>query len=342
VRAAVVSAPGVVAVEDVPDPSPADDEAVIAVSLCGICGTDLHVLDGDYPAVSYPVIPGHEFSGTVVGIGSNVTHLRPGAQVAVDPMIFCGSCVQCRRGATNLCLRGGGLGTTADGALAELVVVKAAQCEVVPPDVPDGWAPMIEPLSCVVHAMDRIGPVLGERTLVIGSGAAGLLMVGTLALAGARVAVLERNPERRALAPAFGAVATAGDLGELDDGSGGWDLVVDASGSAGAIALGLANLRRGARLCIFGVASPQARVEISPFDVFSRELTIIGTTSVRNSFRRAADLMALGELPLDLLVGDPLPLERTADAMERTRRSQGIKTRIALGATEGALGSRVA
>jgi 2-desacetyl-2-hydroxyethyl bacteriochlorophyllide A dehydrogenase len=342
VRAAVVREPGIVVVEDVADPSPTGDEVVVAVSLCGICGTDLHVVDGDYPAVKYPVIPGHEFSGTVVAVGSNVVHLAPGAEVAVDPMIFCGCCVQCRRGATNLCLRGGGLGTTANGALAEFVAVKASQCEALPPELPPGWAPMIEPLSCVVHAMDRIGPVLGDRTLVIGSGAAGLLMVGTLALAGAAVTVLESIPERRSLAPAFGALETTGDLSDLGDGTNGWDLVVDASGSAGAISLGLANLNRGARLCIFGVASPQARVEISPFDVFSRELTIIGTTSVRNSFRRAADLMTTGTLPIDLLVGEPLPLERTLEALERTRHSQGIKTRVAPGTDISALRRRVA
>jgi 2-desacetyl-2-hydroxyethyl bacteriochlorophyllide A dehydrogenase len=331
----VVSAPGLVDVVDVPDPSPGDDEALVSVSLCGICGTDLHVLDGDYPAVRYPVIPGHEFSGTVVGVGRHVESLRLGAHVAVDPMIYCGSCVQCRRGATNLCLRGGGLGTTADGALAELIAVKASQCEVVSPGIPSSWAPVIEPLSCVIHAMDRIGPVLGERTLVIGSGAAGLLMVGTLAIAGAAVDVLEPNAERRALAPAFGAESSAATVDELEASATGWDLVVDASGSAEGIATGLGHLRRGGRLCIFGVASPQTRIEFSPFDVFSRELTIIGTTSVRNSFGRASDLMASGALPIDGLIADPLPLEHTADALELTRRSRGLKTRVAPNADPG-------
>jgi len=331
VKAALVSAPGVLDVTEVPDPSPADDEVAIAVELCGICGTDLHVLDGDYPAVRYPVVPGHEFSGTVAGLGRRVRGLRVGDHVAVDPMVFCGGCVQCRRGATNLCLNGGGLGTTSDGALAELVAVKASQCELVPSTIPAAWAPLIEPLSCVVHAMDRIGPVLGERVLVVGAGAAGLLLVGTLAAAGAVVDVVEPNPERRALAPAFRACSAACSVDELELGATGWDLVVDASGSSEGIALGLSHLRRGGRLCIFGVASPDTRVELSPFDVFSRELTIIGTTSVRNSFRRAADLMATGALPIDRLLADPLALTDTRQAMELTRRGGGLKSRIAPG-----------
>ncbi len=337
-KAAVVTAPGILEVTEVPDPSPAEDEVAVAVELCGICGTDLHVLDGDYPAVRYPVVPGHEFSGTVVGIGRRVRGLGVGDYVAVDPMVFCGGCVQCRRGATNLCLYGGGLGTTSDGALAELVAVKASQCERVPAAIPAAWAPLIEPLSCVVHAMDRIGPVLGERVLVVGAGAAGLLLIGTLAAAGAVVDVLERNSDRRALAPAFGAASSAGSVDELELADTGWDLVVDASGSTEGVALGLSHLRRGGRLCIFGVASPKARVELSPFDVFSRELTIIGSTSVRNSFGRAAEFMATGALPIDRLLADPLALCDTRQAMELARQGAGLKSRVAPGGAPSSAG----
>jgi NADPH2:quinone reductase len=328
-RAAVVEAPGTIVVRDVADPTPGDEDAIIAVSLCGVCGTDLHVLDGDYPVVRYPVIPGHEFSGTVVALGRRARHLAIGDHVAVDPMLYCGSCTECRRGATNLCRRGGGIGTTADGALAEYIAVRASQCEIVPEGVPAAWAPITEPLSCVVHAMDRVGAVLGERTLVIGAGAAGLLMTGTLAAAGALVDVVELDPARRGLAPSFGARAVAGSLDELELSGEGWDLVVDASGHPAAIAAGLGHLRRGGRLLVFGVAPTAARVEFSPFDVFSRELTIIGTTSVRNSFRRAGELLATGTLPVELLVTEPLPLAASPLALERARTGFAVKSRVA-------------
>lgn len=242
-----------------------------------MCGSDLHVLDGDYLAVRCAVIPGHEFPGTIVALalalGREIRNVAIGDRVAVDPMIYCGGCTECRRGTTNLCWRGGGLGRTVDGALAKLVAVRAAQCEVLPETLPADWAPITEPLSCVIHAMDRIGTVLGDRVLAIGAGAAGLLMSGTLAIAGAVVDVVERNAERRELAIAFGARSTAADLGALATPGDGWDHVVDASGSPEAIPLGLGHLHRGGRLCIFGVAPTSTRVVFSPSDnVLARAL----------------------------------------------------------------------
>ena len=133
------------------------------------------------------------------------------------------------------------------------------------------------------------------------------------------------------MAAAFGAHATAATFEELAAAGDGWDLVVDASGNAEAIALGLGRLRRGGRFCVFGVTSTSARVEFSPFDVFSRELSIIGTTSVRNSFRRAADLLATKSLPVDLLVTEPFSLDQSELAFERSRQGVGIKQRVAPG-----------
>ncbi len=97
-KAAVVRTPGSLSIEDVPDPTPADHQAVVAVDLCGVCGTDLHVFDGDYAKVKYPVIPGHEFGGTVVAVGSAVRDLPVGQRDAVDPMDYCDACAPCRAG----------------------------------------------------------------------------------------------------------------------------------------------------------------------------------------------------------------------------------------------------
>ncbi len=215
-KAAVVTAPGDWAVLDIADPVPGPGEVVVEVERCGICGTDLHVVDGDAGSLAYPVIPGHEFSAHVVALGAGVTHPALGTFVVVDPMVFCGHCVQCRSGWTNLCVTGGGLGTTADGAFARYVKVQANQCEPVPESVPAEWAPLTEPLSCVLHALDRIGPVLGTDTLVIGAGPAGLMLTRMLSLGGARVDVVERRPERLQSAPAFGADRTATSTDQLD------------------------------------------------------------------------------------------------------------------------------
>ncbi len=326
-NAAVVTGPGQWAVRDVPDPVPGPGEVVVEVQRCGVCGTDLHVVDGDAPSVNYPVVPGHEFSARVVALGAGVVHPGPGTFVVVDPMVFCGHCAPCRSGWTNLCANGGGLGTTADGAFARYVKVQATQCEPVPEDVPPTWAPLTEPLSCVLHALDRIGPVVGTDTLVIGAGPAGLLLTRMLCLAGARVDVVERRPERLRSAPAFGADRTAASTGEWDRALG-WEVVVDATGNAGAIQEGLSLVRRAGTFAVFGVSPAEAKVSISPYDIFRRELTIVGSNSVRHTFGRALAVLARGRIPCDLLLDDPVPLAEIGTALRRTRDGRGLKATV--------------
>ena len=326
-KAAVVTAPGDWAVLDVADPVPGPGEVVVEVERCGICGTDLHVVDGDAGSLAYPVIPGHEFSAHVVALGAGVAHPALGTFVVVDPMVFCGHCVQCRSGWTNLCANGGGLGTTADGAFARYVKVQANQCEPVPDGVPAEWAPLTEPLSCVLHALDRIGPVLGTDTLVIGAGPAGLMLTRMLSLGGARVDVVERRPERLQSAPAFGADRTATSTEQLDR-ERGWGLVVDATGNAAAIQEGLSLVRRAGTFAVFGVSHAAAKVEISPYDIFKRELTIVGSNSVRHSFGRALRALAGGRVPGDKLLDEPVPLGEIATALRRTRDGSGLKATV--------------
>jgi threonine dehydrogenase-like Zn-dependent dehydrogenase len=326
VRAAVVADPGTLEITDLPDPTPLDHQVVVRVDTCGICGTDLHVLDGDYGVVRYPVIPGHEFAGTVVAAGRAVRDLAVGTAVAVDPMDHCDACDRCRAGWTNMCLRGGGLGTTAPGALAEYVAVTAARCEPLPAGVGFATASLVEPLSCVLHGVDRLGPVLGEQALVLGAGPIGLMMAGLLARSGAEVDVVDRNPDRLPAATAFGAGRTARTAEELD--AGGWGVLVDATGNPRAVADAVRFARRTARIALLGVSGPGAAFPFEPFDVVARELTIVGVNSVRHSFGRAARLLADGRLPVHLLHGSAYGLDRTADALAAARRGAGLKTRV--------------
>jgi len=327
VKAALVTKPGQLSVEEVPDPAPRDHEVVVQVGTCGICGTDVHVFDGDYPAVKqYPVIPGHEFWGTVVAAGPAVRTVRVGQRVAVDPMDYCDACATCRAGWTNMCLNGGGLGTTAPGALAEYVAVNGARCEPLPDGLTEDLASLTEPLSCVLHGLDRIGPVLGEDVLVLGSGPIGLMLTALAAAAGARVDVVDPRAERRAVAPEFGARRVTGSAGEIADG--GWAVVADCTGHPEAVATGLAHLRRTGRLALLGIGGTEATFPFAPFDVVARELTIVGVNSVRHTFGRAAALLASGTIPAARLHGPPLPLSDTAAAIEATRRGAGLKTRV--------------
>lgn len=321
----MVSGPGQLEVTDVPDPAPRDHEVVVAVDTCGICGTDVHVFDGDYAVVRYPVIPGHEFGGTVVAAGSAVRALPVGTRVAVDPMDYCDACAACRAGWTNMCLRGGGLGTTAPGALAEYVAVNGARCEAIPDGMGFDLASLVEPTSCVLHGVDRVGPVLGTEALVIGAGPIGLLMAGLLALSGARVDVVDRRAERLPVAVEFGATRIAASVDALDDT---WDVVVDATGDPAAIADALRVVRRAGRVGLLGVSAPGRSFAFEPFEVVARELTVVGINSVRHSFGRATALLSAGALPVHLLHGAALPLERCAEALEQTRQAVGLKSRV--------------
>jgi 2-desacetyl-2-hydroxyethyl bacteriochlorophyllide A dehydrogenase len=326
-KAVVVSGPGRWGVEEVPDATPGPDDVVVEVERCGICGTDLHVVAGEIPTVRYPVIPGHEFSGRVVAIGPGASGPPLGTFVAVDPMVYCGHCEQCRSGWTNLCANGGGLGTTVDGAFAHYVAVRSERCEPVPDSVPAHWAPLTEPLSCALHALDRAGPVVGADVLVTGAGPTGLLLTRLLSLGGARVDVVERTPLRREAATSFGADRAVASTDELDR-ERGWQMVVDASGNPAAIQEGLSLVRRAGTFVVFGVAREDARVELSPYEVFKRELTIVGTNSVRHSFGRALALLASGRIPADKLLDEAVPLDEIGQAFDRTRQGLGLKASV--------------
>jgi threonine dehydrogenase-like Zn-dependent dehydrogenase len=249
-------------------------------------------------------------------------------------MVFCGRCEQCRSGWTNLCPDGGGLGTTADGAFGEYVAVNANQCQAVPSDVPDRWAPLTEPLSCCLHAVDRIGPGLGRQVLVLGAGPAGLLLARLLTLSGATVDVVERDESRRAAALGFGAARWAGALEELEPGRT-WEIVADATGNTVAIEEGLARVSQGGTFAIFGVPPSTATASFKPYDVFAREITVVGSNSVRHTFSRALRLIAGGFLDLDLLLSPTIPLAEVATAFDHVRRGQGLKVTLAPGAASG-------
>src|SRR6266568_7126070 len=139
-RAVIIDTPGKIRVDSLPDPAPQLDELVIRVEACGICGTDLHIVDGDSPLARYPIVPGHEFAGEVVAVGSNVAQgnsggearVTVGSRVAVEPNLYCGHCEPCRSGHENLCLNYTALGVTLNGAIAEYVTVPASKAYLLP------------------------------------------------------------------------------------------------------------------------------------------------------------------------------------------------------------------
>lgn len=326
-RAAMLESPGKSTITTVDDPTPAPGEVVVAVDSCGICGTDLHIYDGDFAPTPYPIVPGHEFAGEIVAVGSGIDDLAEGAFAAVDPSLFCGACRQCHRGRGNLCERWGGIGVTTAGGFAEYAKAPRANVHPLPIDLPRRWAGLIEPLSCAVHGMDRLPLQAGDTVLIYGAGTMGLLL-GQLLRGGSVAAVdmVDLNADRLPLAERLCADATATSADGLAAGE--WDVVIDATGAMPAIKDALPRVRAGGTFFVFGVAPAEATAPYSPFTVYNSEVSIIGSMAVLHSFGRAVDLIAGGRVDCDALLTDRLPLEQFAAGLDRVRSGQGLKTTI--------------
>ncbi|MBW0115854.1 zinc-dependent alcohol dehydrogenase family protein [Pseudonocardia abyssalis] len=325
-RAAVISADKVT-VETVPDPTPGPREVVVAVAGCGICGTDLHIADGEF-APTLPVTPGHEFAGEVVGVGSSVTELRVGDQVAVDPSLHCGECYFCRRGRGNLCERWAAIGVSTTGGAAEYAVAPVANCVVLPPGVSPADAALIEPLSCAVRGFDVLAPALGDHYLIYGAGTMGLMMMELAKRAGAAgVSMVDLNPARLETAKELGCTHAVTSADELEQ-QRGWDNVIDCTGVVAAIEDGLGRVIRGGTFQQFGVANEDAVARFSPFRVYNQEIRIVGSMAVLHSFERAAELFADGVLRPEIMISDRKPLEEYPAALEQFRAGVGRKIQV--------------
>ncbi len=330
-RAVQIEKPGVVRVVDLPEPEPRPGEVLVEVGACGICGTDLHIADGEFPPTPYPIVPGHEFAGTVAAIGPQVRDLHESQRVAVDPSLFCGSCRFCRVGRGNLCERWAAIGDTVDGAFAERVRVPAANAYRIPDGMTFREAALIEPLSCAVHGLDRLEARPGETVLIYGAGTMGLMLAQLARHGGAGVvAICDLNPARLDRAREFGFSALGNSLDEvLEFAPGGFDRVIEATGVTRVVESAFAAVSKGGTLLIFGVSPGGETARLEPFRIYNQEITIIGSMAVLHSFERAIDLLRAGAIDADRMVTHSFPLEEFPSALELVRKGSGLKVQVA-------------
>jgi 2-desacetyl-2-hydroxyethyl bacteriochlorophyllide A dehydrogenase len=332
-RAVVFPAPESVAVEHVDDPVCAPDEVIVQVSLAGICGTDLHIYRNEYMS-NFPLIPGHEFGGVVAEVGRRVQDLRRGDRVAVDPNLYCNSCDFCRDQQNNHCLNWQGVGITRPGGFAEYVAVPARACYRLPEGLTDSQAAFIEPLSCVVHALNRLRTSPGDDVLIFGTGPLGLVLVQALRNSGAaRVVVVGRRPERLALARQFGAaeaiVAGPDQAGALRDlAPRGFAIVIDATGAPAVIEQALDYLKPRGQYLVFGVAPMQATITLRPYDIFRNDWTIVGSFALCYTFQPAIAWLLNGVIDIGPLVSHTLPLADFPDALGMFARGETLKVQL--------------
>jgi 2-desacetyl-2-hydroxyethyl bacteriochlorophyllide A dehydrogenase len=329
-KAVVIEEPNRVAVKQIADPTPNPTEAVVRVEACGICGTDIHVLRGEFAPTRYPIVPGHEFCGEIVAIGSEVGNVKVGDFVAVDPSLFCGHCRQCRAGRFNLCENWNAIGVgSANGASAEFVAVPSANAFPLPSDLPRHYGALVEPLSCAVHGLDMIDVKVAEDYLIYGAGTMGLLLAQLAKDAGAsRVEMVERNPKRHDLAKRLAADRVAVSADDLDRPRG-WDVVIDATGVVPAIEDGIRRVARGGTFLMFGVANADATATFSPFRIYNDEIKIVGSMAVLHSFERALSLLAKGVIDCEAMITNRFKLDDYLGAIDTFLAGSGLKVQVA-------------
>ena len=299
-KALLLTAPGVLAYTDVPEPEIGDDDLLVRVEAVGICGSDVHGMDGSSGRRVPPLVMGHEAAGIVEAVGRSVAGWEVGVRVTFDSTVYCGRCAYCTAGLTNLCDDRRVLGVAQgewrrDGAFAERIAVPARIAHRLPRGLSMVEAALTEPLTVALHAVSRAPVAAAGSVLVIGAGLIGLLTIAALREAGIeRIVVVDLSPGRLARATDMGATdvvqARGDDVGDrllaLTEGRGP-DVAFEAVGIPGTVAMAIASVRKGGTIVLVGNVAPAAELPLQW--VVSRQLTLAGSAASCGEYPRALE-----------------------------------------------------
>ena len=277
-----------------PDPQPGPDDVLIKTAYCGICGTDLHIIAGESPAAE-EVVPGHEFSGTVIEVGSAVKNLQAGDRVCVDPNTHCGHCPACRQGKIHFCQNLKPIGVFQNGAMAQLCKAPASHVYKLPEKISLSAAALTEPVSCIAHGWQRLLPIMDNPSIcILGSGLIGTLWGLYLREQGLNdILYSEPKQNRRQAIEQFGFRAVAAEKfgKEKNPAKTVFDVIIECSGNPTAIESAIPKLNDQGKFLLFGVCPQDSEITVSPFQIFRQELTILGSFINPGSFTRALDFL---------------------------------------------------
>ena len=327
--------------EEVPDPVVGPEDVLIRVKACGICGSDVHGMDGSTGRRIPPITMGHEASGVVAETGARVTSWKAGEHVTFDSTISCGTCRFCQRGQVNLCDHRRVLGVSCaeyrqEGAFAEYVAVPAHTLYRVPEDLSFERAAMVEAVSIAVHAVGRARILLNDSALVVGVGTIGVLVVQALRLAGCgRIIAVDLDQERLDLACRLGAdgglradARDAASTVRSRCGGAGADLAFEVVGREETLALALAGLRKGGALTLIGNLSRSVALPLQ--EVVTRELSLHGSCASAGEYPTCLDLLARGKVRVDELISAVVPLAEGASWFGRLHRGESGLRKVIL------------
>lgn len=310
-------------------------QVLVENRACGVCGTDIHIYHGEKGSadVTPPVVLGHEFSGIVREIGSEVRGLHIGDHVAIDPNIYCGCCMPCRMGKKQNCENLSALGVTINGGFAEYSVCPDTQCFPVSDTLDFDEAAMAEPLACAVHGIDQAGIHTGQVVLIVGGGTIGLLMAQLARLSGASTVILSEPVEmRRKIGMEVGADAAIDPIHENIPerireicGRAGADIVIECVGKESAVKQAVEAAGFGAHILLFSVPAADAAIRLPLFDIYKKELHLMGSMINPNTHQRAVNLLNSGRLEIKKLITHAYDLEHLEEAVHMQMSSESIK-----------------
>lgn len=321
------------ACQELPAPQPAPDEVLVAVKACGICGSDVHGMDGSTGRRRPPVVMGHEAAGIIAATGAEVTGWSAGDRVTFDSTIYCGECEFCRRGEINLCDNRRVLGVSCedyrrDGAFAEFVAVPQRVLYRLPDGLPFEHAAMVEPFAIALHAIRRAPIALNDTVVVVGAGMIGLALVQALRHTGCgRLISVDVADDRLALAKKFGATNLVNSsrenaakiISDLTRGRG-VDVAFEAVGITATVDLAVRSLRKGGSLALVGNVAP--KIEFPLQLAVTRELSLHGSCSSRGEYPAVLDMLARGDLQPAPLISAFAPLAEGAAWFDRLYRKE--------------------
>ena len=322
-KAAVLEAVNKLILKDLPVPRPGPSEVLIKVKVCGICGTDVKLWHGDYTA-NVSVVLGHEYAGEIAEVGADVKGLKVGDRVVSDPNESCGACYWCRNAQPCFCESLAAYGVLRDGGFAEDCTAGEKGVYAIPEGLDFDSAAFTEPVSCAVHAADRIQCRTADNVVIIGGGPMGQIHLQFALNAGANKVILADVLEaRREMAKGFGADHVidpgTGDVKQtvlnLTNGLGA-DVVIEAVGHPSTIEQSISLAKKGGRVLIFGFAPEGAKASFTPFDVLSKELTILGSWVNPYTYSRALDALASGKVDVKPLITNRVKLDDILDGFE--------------------------
>lgn len=313
-------------VEEHPMPEVGPHDVLIQVEACGVCGTDVHIYEGDKGAaeVTPPTILGHEFSGVIREVGSEVKKYKAGDRVCIDPNCYCGACDPCRNGVAHFCENMMGYGTTVNGGFAEYCAVDERQVYILGENTTFEQGAMAEPVACCLHGIDMCEIQPGQQVVIIGGGMIGLLMLQLAKLAGAaKVALLEPVENKREVGRKLGADVCIDPVKEdvkerlAENGMNWVNVVIEWVGRPSTIEQAIEIAGNKAVVMMFGLTKPDEEIAVKPFQVFQKELVLKASYINPYTQKRALNLINSGRLDVSSMVYEVCSLDKLEEILSR-------------------------